>query len=232
VILVDPHPDQIETIGTRVCQRRRNRRPRVAGVDAGDGLRVVAQQAGGFDEVAQLLGAASLFRERFRTAHRLADRFLRNHIPVDRGLIRADHQGAFDCFSSKRKRPPLRSGQSPEAGVLTGLRLENIALIERLELAFSRDSPFSPVRPVRASRSCSMLLMPCWVVPRAVRGPAAAAPGLRPGRIEASFSLTPPLLAWLETQGLEPEDRTCCSSAATGGCRRSVEQPHRIDGVA
>ena len=39
---------------------------------------------------------------------------------------------------SKRAEPPLRSASPPGSAVLTGLRLENIAPIDSLELAFDR----------------------------------------------------------------------------------------------
>jgi len=89
--------------------------------------------------------------------------------------------------------------------VLTGLRLENIALIERLELTFG--SGFS-VLTGETGAGKSILLDAL----DALLGGAQGAQGARllrrgseRGRIEASFSLSPPVRAWLQEQGLETD---------------------------
>jgi DNA repair protein RecN (Recombination protein N) len=90
--------------------------------------------------------------------------------------------------------------------VLTGLRLENIALIERLELEFG--AGFT-VLTGETGAGKSILLDAL----DALLGGAPAAQasrllrrGAERGRIEASFSLTPPLRDWLEAQAVEADE--------------------------
>ena len=90
--------------------------------------------------------------------------------------------------------------------MLTGLRLENIALIERLELAFGRGFT---VLTGETGAGKSILLDALDALLGGVQG-SAAARLLRRGSersvIEASFTLTPPLIAWLAEQELEADD--------------------------
>ncbi|MEB3297816.1 MAG: DNA repair protein RecN [Cyanobacteriota bacterium] len=90
--------------------------------------------------------------------------------------------------------------------MLTGLRLENIALIERLELEFG--AGFT-VLTGETGAGKSILLDAL----DALLGGAAGAQasrllrrGAERGRIEASFSLTPPLRDWLEAQAVEADE--------------------------
>ncbi len=90
--------------------------------------------------------------------------------------------------------------------MLTGLRLENIALIERLELEFG--AGFT-VLTGETGAGKSILLDAL----DALLGGAPAAQasrllrrGAERGRIEASFSLTPPLRDWLEAQAVEADE--------------------------
>ena len=90
--------------------------------------------------------------------------------------------------------------------MLTGLRLENIALIERLELAFGRGFT---VLTGETGAGKSILLDALDALLGGVQG-SAAARLLRRGSersvIEASFTLTPPLIAWLAEQELDADD--------------------------
>lgn len=81
--LVKAHPDQKQADGHQGLPETPEQPLGVAGVDPRDGLWVVALQTGGFDEVAEFLGAAGLFGDR---------------VPGDRGLIRADHQRGVQLF--------------------------------------------------------------------------------------------------------------------------------------
>ena len=98
---------------------------------------------------------------------------------------------------SKRSEPPLRSASSPGWNVLTGLQLQNIALIDRLDLTFQ--SGFT-VLTGETGAGKSILLDAV----DAVLGGAQAAAGVRllrggsdRARIEASFSITPAVQSWL-----------------------------------
>jgi DNA repair protein RecN (Recombination protein N) len=95
--------------------------------------------------------------------------------------------------------------------VLTGLTLANIALIERLELSFGRGLT---VLTGETGAGKSILLDALDAVLGGAQGSQAARllrSGQRQGRIEASFSLTPPLRAWLEAQELEVEEELLVS---------------------
>ncbi len=92
--------------------------------------------------------------------------------------------------------------------MLTGLRLENIALIESLELVFS--GGFT-VLTGETGAGKSILLDALDALLGGAQGAAGARllrQGQQRGRIEASFSLTPPLQSWLEQQsfGLEEDE--------------------------
>jgi DNA repair protein RecN (Recombination protein N) len=107
--------------------------------------------------------------------------------------------------------PPLRSEPPAAAAVLTGLRLENIALIERLELAFE---PGFTVLTGETGAGKSILLDALDALLGGVSGAQAARllrRGAERGQIEASFSLTPPLRDWLAAQELEAEEELLLS---------------------
>ena len=90
--------------------------------------------------------------------------------------------------------------------MLTGLRLENIALIERLELVFS--AGFT-VLTGETGAGKSILLDALDALLGGAQGSQGARllrRGAERGRIEASFSLSPPVRDWLERQELEAED--------------------------
>ncbi len=90
--------------------------------------------------------------------------------------------------------------------MLTGLQLQNIALIDRLELEFQ--SGFT-VLTGETGAGKSLLLDALDAVLGGAQG-AAGQRLLREGsersRIEASFQLTPILRAWLSEGDFEPED--------------------------
>ena len=91
--------------------------------------------------------------------------------------------------------------------MLTGLRLENIALIEALQLSFS--GGFTVLTgETGAGKSILLDALDALLGGAAGSGsgPRLLRQGAERGLIEASFSLTPPLEAWLEQQELEPED--------------------------
>ena len=95
--------------------------------------------------------------------------------------------------------------------MLTGLTLANIALIERLELSFGHGLT---VLTGETGAGKSILLDALDAVLGGAQGAQAARllrSGQRQGRIEASFSLTPPLRAWLESQELEVEEELLVS---------------------
>jgi DNA repair protein RecN (Recombination protein N) len=116
--------------------------------------------------------------------------------------------------------------------VLTALRLENIALIETLELSFA--AGFS-VLTGETGAGKSILLDAL----DALLGGAQGAQGARllrqgcgRGRVEASFSLTPPLQAWLEQQELEADDEELLLSREWRLQEGRLSSRHRIAGVA
>jgi DNA repair protein RecN (Recombination protein N) len=90
--------------------------------------------------------------------------------------------------------------------VLTGLSLENIALIERLDLAFA--AGFT-VLTGETGAGKSILLDALDALLGGAQGGQGARllrRGCSRGRIEASFRLTPPVRAWLQEQELEAEE--------------------------
>ena len=116
--------------------------------------------------------------------------------------------------------------------VLTGLRLENIALIERLELAFA--AGFT-VLTGETGAGKSILLDAL----DALLGGAQGAQGARllrrdsdRGRIEASFALTPPVLTWLEQQQLDADDGELLLSRDWRLQDGRAISRHRLNGVA
>ncbi|MEO1002107.1 MAG: DNA repair protein RecN [Cyanobacteria bacterium J06638_7] len=116
--------------------------------------------------------------------------------------------------------------------MLTGLRLENIALIERLELDFQ--AGFT-VLTGETGAGKSILLDAL----DALLGGAQSAAGarlLRPGcsqaRIEASFALTPPLLVWLARQELSSAEGELLLSRDWRLADGRLSSRHRLNGVA
>ncbi|MFM7312733.1 MAG: DNA repair protein RecN [Cyanobium sp.] len=116
--------------------------------------------------------------------------------------------------------------------MLTGLRLENIALIEQLELSFQ--AGFT-VLTGETGAGKSILLDALDALLGGAQGSQGARllrRGARLGRIEASFSLNPPLQAWLETQQLEGEEGELLLSREWRLQEERVSSRHRIGGVA
>ena len=115
--------------------------------------------------------------------------------------------------------------------MLTALSLENIALIERLELSFA---PGFTVLTGETGAGKSILLDAL----DALLGGAQGAQGARllrrgseRGRIEACFSLSPPVRAWLESQELEPEEELVLSRDWRVKDDR-LSSRHRLNGIA
>ena len=118
--------------------------------------------------------------------------------------------------------------------MLTGLRLENIALIEALELEFH--AGFT-VLTGETGAGKSILLDALDALLGGVAGAGGSRllrQGATRGLIEASFSLHPPLLAWLEQQQFEAEDAgellLCREWRLSPDGRLSSR--HRLNGVA
>jgi DNA repair protein RecN (Recombination protein N) len=116
--------------------------------------------------------------------------------------------------------------------VLTGLRLENIALIEQLELSFQ--SGFT-VLTGETGAGKSILLDALDALLGGAQGSQGARllrRGSPRGRIEASFSLTPPLKAWLEEQQLDSDEDELLLSREWRQQDERLSSRHRIAGVA
>ena len=116
--------------------------------------------------------------------------------------------------------------------MLTALRLENIALIERLELSFA--AGFS-VLTGETGAGKSILLDALDALLGGAQGSQGARllrQGCGRGRVEASFSLTPPLQAWLEQQQLEADDDELLLSREWRLQEGRLSSRHRIAGVA
>jgi DNA repair protein RecN (Recombination protein N) len=114
--------------------------------------------------------------------------------------------------------------------VLTGLRLENIALIERLELDF--EGGFT-VLTGETGAGKSILLDALDVLlggAQAGGGARLLRQGCSQARIEAGFTLTPPLQAWLAEQELEGDDELLLSREWRLGDGR-LSSRHRLNGV-
>jgi DNA repair protein RecN (Recombination protein N) len=116
--------------------------------------------------------------------------------------------------------------------VLTGLRLENIALIDRLELSF--ESGFT-VLTGETGAGKSILLDALDALLGGAQGPQGGRllrRGADRGRIEAAFRLTPPVAAWLEGQQLEAEEGELWLSREWRQQEERLSSRHRINGVA
>jgi DNA repair protein RecN (Recombination protein N) len=116
--------------------------------------------------------------------------------------------------------------------VLTGLRLENIALIERLELSFA--AGFT-VLTGETGAGKSILLDALDALLGGAQGGQGARllrRGCERGRIEACFSLTPPLLSWLEAQELEADEGELLLSRDWRLQEGRLSSRHRLNGIA
>ena len=116
--------------------------------------------------------------------------------------------------------------------MLTGLRLENIALIEQLELAFG--AGFT-VLTGETGAGKSLLLDALDALlggAEGGRGARLLRPQAERALIEASFSITPQLRAWLQAQQLDPDEDELLLCREW---RRSPERlisRNRLNGVA
>ena len=117
--------------------------------------------------------------------------------------------------------------------MLTGLRLENIALIEALELEFH--AGFT-VLTGETGAGKSILLDALDALLGGVAGAGGARllrRGASHGTIEAGFSLSPPLAAWLEQQQLEAEEgEVLLSREWRLSSDGRLSSRHRLNGVA
>ncbi|HYP04106.1 MAG TPA: DNA repair protein RecN [Cyanobium sp.] len=116
--------------------------------------------------------------------------------------------------------------------MLTGLRLENIALIECLELSFS--GGFT-VLTGETGAGKSILLDALDALLGGAQGGQGARllrRGAQRGRIEASFRLSPPVAAWLQAQELEVEEGEMLLSRDWRLQDERLSSRHRLNGVA
>jgi DNA repair protein RecN (Recombination protein N) len=112
--------------------------------------------------------------------------------------------------------------------VLTGLRLENIALIEALELSFSQGMTVL-TGETGAGKS---ILLDALDALLGGSGPRLLRQGAGRGLIEASFSLTPPLQAWLAAQELDADEGEILLSREWRLHDGRLSSRHRLNGVA
>ena len=112
--------------------------------------------------------------------------------------------------------------------MLTGLRLENIALIEALELSFGQGLTVL-TGETGAGKS---ILLDALDALLGGNGPRLLRQGAERGVIEASFSLTPPLVAWLAEQQLEADDDDVLLSREWRLSDERLSSRHRLNGVA
>ena len=113
--------------------------------------------------------------------------------------------------------------------MLTGLRLQNIALIEQLQLDFS--GGFT-VLTGETGAGKSILLDALDALLGGTAGPRLLRQGSERGAIEASFSLTPPLQIWLEQQQLDTDDGEILLSREWRLSEDRLSSRHRLNGVA
>ena len=116
--------------------------------------------------------------------------------------------------------------------MLTGLRLQNIALIETLELSFGQGFT---VLTGETGAGKSILLDALDALLGGAQGAQGARllrRGCQRGTIEASFSLTPSLQGWLQAQELEPEEPELLISREWRLQEGKLSSRHRLQGVA
>ena len=113
--------------------------------------------------------------------------------------------------------------------MLTGLRLQNIALIEELQLEFS--GGFT-VLTGETGAGKSILLDALDALLGGANGPRLLRQGSERGSIEASFSLTPPLSAWLSEQELDADEGELLLSREWRLSDDRLSSRHRLNGVA
>jgi len=112
--------------------------------------------------------------------------------------------------------------------VLTGLRLENIALIELLQLDFS--GGFTVLTgETGAGKS---ILLDALDALLGGTGPRLLRQGSDRGLIEASFSLSPPVAHWLAQQELEADEEEVLLSREWRLSDGRLSSRHRLNGVA
>ena len=114
------------------------------------------------------------------------------------------------------------------AVVLTGLRLENIALIERLQLDFS--GGFTVL--TGETGVGKSILLDALDALLGGSGSRLLRQGSGRGLIEASFSLSPPLVGWLAQQQLEAEEGELLLSREWRLREGRIASRHRLNGVA
>lgn len=116
--------------------------------------------------------------------------------------------------------------------MLTGLRLQNIALIETLELSFA--AGFT-VLTGETGAGKSILLDALDALlggAQGAQGGRLLRRGCQRGIIEASFSLTPPVQAWLAAQKLEAEEAELWISREWRLQEGKLSSRHRLQGLA
>ena len=115
--------------------------------------------------------------------------------------------------------------------MLTGLRLSNIALIERLELSF-RDG--FTVLTGETGAGKSILLDALDALLGGAQGSAGARllrRGAERGVIEASFTLSPPLQAWMRQQQLDADEEELLLSREWRLSEERLSSRNRLNGV-
>jgi len=116
--------------------------------------------------------------------------------------------------------------------VLIGLRLQNIALIERLELSF--DQGFT-VLTGETGAGKSILLDALDALLGGAQGAQGARllrRGCQSASVEATFALTPSLRAWLEAQAFDVEEPELLISREWRMREEKLTSRHRLQGVA
>ncbi len=115
--------------------------------------------------------------------------------------------------------------------MLTGLRLENIALIERLELDFQ--AGFTVLTGETGAGKSILLdaLDALLAGAQSATGARLLRPGCSQARIEASFAITPPLLAWLAEQQLDGDGGEILLSREWRFGDGRPSSRHRLNGV-
>ena len=112
--------------------------------------------------------------------------------------------------------------------MLTGLRLDNIALIESLQLDFQ--AGFTVLTgETGAGKS---ILLDALDALLGGSGARLLRQGAQRGLIEASFSLTPPLQAWLEAQQLEADADEVLLCREWRQSEERLISRHRLNGVS